>query len=114
MDVADIVAVIAGASLAVTVIVLLVRGSYQLGKLVDNQEQRIDNLVAKFDALETKFDARLDSDRRPQRDGYSNPANQQNPGRVGEPHPRRRWANRLHHPAVTKEGWRAIVGAHIA
>ena len=63
MDVADIVAVIAGASLAVTVIVLLVRGSYQLGKLVDkvdNQEQRIDNLVAKVDALETKFDARFD------------------------------------------------------
>lgn len=64
MSVAVVIAVIAGISLGVTVVVLLIRGSYQLGKLVnkvDTQETKIDNLEAKFDAkfdaLEARFDA---------------------------------------------------------
>ena len=58
-----IIAAIAGASLGVTLIVLLIRGTFQLGKLVnkvDNQETRIDNLVTKVDDLEAKFNARFD------------------------------------------------------
>jgi len=57
LSVAVVIAVIAGISLGVTVVVLLIRGSYQLGKLVnkvDTQEAKIDNLEAKFDA---RFDA---------------------------------------------------------
>lgn len=71
MGAAEIAVFIAGASFALTVIVLLVRGSYLLGKLinqVDNQEALIDNLDikvdkfdAKFDALEAKFDAKFDA-----------------------------------------------------
>ncbi len=64
MSPALVVAVIAGISLGVTVVVLLIRGSYQLGKLVNkvvNQEIKIDNLAAKVDSLETKFDARFDA-----------------------------------------------------
>lgn len=64
MSVAVAIAVIAGISLGVTVIVLLIRGSYRLGKLVnkvDTQETKIDNLEAKVDRLETKFDAMFDA-----------------------------------------------------
>ena len=64
MSPALVVAVIAGISLGVTVVVLLIRGSYQLGKLVnkvDNQETKIDTLAAKVDSLENKFDARFDA-----------------------------------------------------
>ncbi len=70
MSIAVVAAIIAGAGLGVTVVVLLIRGSFQLGKLVnkvDNQETRIDNLVTKVDDLEnkigdldTKFDAKFD------------------------------------------------------
>lgn len=64
MSVAVAIAVIAGISLGVTVIVLLIRGSYQLGKLVNNvdtQETKIDNLEVKVDRLETKFNAKFDA-----------------------------------------------------
>ena len=71
MSVAIIVAAIAGTSLAITLIVLLVRGIFHLGKLVnrvenlenrfDTLEARFDNLEAKFDALETKVDAKFDA-----------------------------------------------------
>ena len=73
--IAGISALIAGISLGVTVVVLLIRGGFQLGKLVsqvetqgakiDNLEVKMDNLEAKFDAkfdaLEAKFDARFDT-----------------------------------------------------
>ncbi len=55
-----IIAVIAGITLGVTVVVLLVRGSYQLGKLVnkvDNQEAKIDRLDTKIDRVDAKIDA---------------------------------------------------------
>ena len=65
-----IAAIIAGTGLGITVVVLLIRGSFQLGKLVnkvDNQEIRIDNLATKVGDLEnkisdldTKFDAKFD------------------------------------------------------
>ena len=71
MTVAAIIAVIAGISLGVTVVVLLIRGSYLLGKLVnrvENQDAKIDDLGTRTDSLgtridnlETKFDARFDS-----------------------------------------------------
>ena len=75
MTVAAVIAVIAGISLGVTVVVLLIRGSYLLGKLVsrvENQDAKIDDLGiriddlegkvdAKFDNLEAKFDARFDA-----------------------------------------------------
>ena len=64
MSVAVVIAVIAGISLGVTVVVLLIRGSYQLGKLVnkvDTQETKIDRLDAKVDHLEAKFDAKIDA-----------------------------------------------------
>ena len=58
-----IVAVIAGISLGVTVIVVLLRGAFQLGKLVNQvntQDASITRLSGKIDNLETKFDARFD------------------------------------------------------
>ena len=68
MSVAVVIAIIAGISLGVTVVVLLIRGSYQLGKLVnkvDTQEAKIDSVETKFDAkidaLEAKFDAKFDA-----------------------------------------------------
>ena len=68
-------AIIAGTGLAVTVIVVLVRASYQLGKLssqANNHEiairdlnGRVDHLDAKidakFDALDAKFEAKFDA-----------------------------------------------------
>ena len=59
MSVAAIVAVIAGASLGITLIVLLVRGIFHLGKLVsrvENQENRFDTLEARFERLEDRFE----------------------------------------------------------
>ena len=54
MTIPVIAIAIAGAGLAITVIVLLVRGSFLLGRLsrqVDSQESKIDTLDAKIDAL---------------------------------------------------------------
>ena len=54
------VAAIAGASLGITLIVLLVRGIFHLGKLVNrvaNLETRFDTLETRFGNLEDKFDA---------------------------------------------------------
>lgn len=75
MGLPETMAVIAGTGLAVTVIVLLVRASYQLGRLssqantheiaIRDLNGRVDHLDAKFDAkfdaLEAKFDARFDA-----------------------------------------------------
>ena len=71
MGLPETMALIAGAGLVVTVIVVLVRASYLLGNLsrqVDNQEtairnlnSRVDHLDAKIDALEAKFDAKFDA-----------------------------------------------------
>ena len=71
MSLPETMALIAGAGLAVTVIVVLVRASYLLGNLngqVSNQETairnlngRVDHLDAKIDALDTKFDAKIDA-----------------------------------------------------
>ncbi len=64
MTVAAIVAVLAGISLGVTVVVLLIRGSYLLGKLVnrvENQDTKIDDLGTRMDNLEAKLDARFDA-----------------------------------------------------
>ena len=68
-------AFIAGAGLAITVIVVLARASYQLGKLssqansheiaIRDLNGRVDHLDAKFetkiDALDAKIDARFDA-----------------------------------------------------
>ena len=68
-------AFIAGAGLAITVIVVLARASYQLGKLssqansheiaIRDLNGRVDHLNAKFeakiDALDAKIDARFDA-----------------------------------------------------
>ena len=54
MTIPVIAIILAGAGLAITVIVLLVRGSFLLGRLsrqVDSQEGKIDALDAKIDAL---------------------------------------------------------------
>lgn len=54
MTIPVIAVAIAGAGLAITLIVLLVRGSFLLGRLsrqVDSQESKIDTLDAKIDAL---------------------------------------------------------------
>ena len=54
MTIPDIAIAIAGAGLTITVVVLLVRGSFLLGRLsrqVDSQEAKIDVLSAKIDAL---------------------------------------------------------------
>ena len=71
MTVAAVIAVIAGISLGVTLIVLLVRGIFHLGKLTnrvehletrfDTLEGRFDNLESKFDALDAKTETRIDS-----------------------------------------------------
>ncbi len=58
-----IIAVIAGISLGVTVIVVLLRGAFQLGKLVNQvntQDASITTLSGKIDGLEAKHDARFD------------------------------------------------------
>ena len=57
-------ALIAGAGLAITVIVVLVRASYLLGNLsgqVANQETAIRNLNGRVDNLDAKIDARFDA-----------------------------------------------------
>ena len=54
MGVAEIAVFIAGATFALTVVVLMVRGSYQLGRLVnkvDNQEASINSLNGKIETL---------------------------------------------------------------
>ena len=64
MSPAVIIAVTAGVSLGVTVVVLLIRGSHLLGKLVnrvENQDAKIDNLGIRIDNLEAKVDARFES-----------------------------------------------------
>ena len=75
MGLPETMAVIAGTGLAVTVIVVLVRASYQLGRLssqansheiaIRDLNGRVDHLDAKFDAkfdaLEAKFDAKFDA-----------------------------------------------------
>lgn len=71
MTVPIIAIVIAGASLAITmaglaitVIVLLVRGGFLLGQLVqqvENLEEEVESHDAKIDALETKMDAKFDA-----------------------------------------------------
>ena len=71
MSPAIVIAVIAGVSLGITLIVLLVRGIFHLGKLAnrvehletrfDTLEGRFDNLETKFDALDAKTEARIDS-----------------------------------------------------
>ena len=56
MSPAVIISVIAGVSLGVTVVVLLIRGSYLLGKLVnrvENQDAKIDNLGTRIDRVTT-------------------------------------------------------------
>ena len=55
---------IAGTGLVITVIVLLVRGGFLLGRLVkqvDSHEAKIDALDAKTDALDAKIDAKFDA-----------------------------------------------------
>lgn len=57
-------AVIAGTGLAVTVIVVLVRASYQLGRLssqANNHEIAIRDLNGRVDHLDAKFDAKFDA-----------------------------------------------------
>ena len=71
MSPAVVIAIIAGVSLGITLIVLLVRGIFHLGKLVnrvehletrfDTLEGRFDNLETKFDALDAKTEARFDA-----------------------------------------------------
>ncbi len=63
MSVLAIIALIAGISLGVTAVVLLIRGGFQLGKLVsqvETQGTKIDSVEVKVDNLEAKFDARSD------------------------------------------------------
>ena len=57
-------ALIAGAGLAVTIIVVLARASYQLGKLssqANNHEIAIRDLNGKVDHLDSKFEAKFDA-----------------------------------------------------
>ena len=75
MGLPETMAFIAGAGLAITVIVVLVRASYQLGRLssqansheiaIRDLNGRVDHLDAKFDAkidaLDAKFDAKIDA-----------------------------------------------------
>ena len=68
MTIPVIAIAIAGAGLAITVIVLLVRGSFLLGRLAkqaDSNEAKIDALDvkidAKTDALDAKIDAKIDA-----------------------------------------------------
>ncbi len=64
MSPAVVIAVVAGISLGVTVIVVLLRGSFQLGKLVNQvntQDASIVNLNDKIDRLESKFDTKFDA-----------------------------------------------------
>ena len=58
MTIPVIIALIAGISLGVTVVVLLIRGSFQLGKLVnkvDNQETSIARLNGQIETLTAAF-----------------------------------------------------------
>ena len=60
MSPAIIIAAIAGASLGVTLIVLLIRGIFQLGKLfnkVENLENRFQGLENRFQGLENRFES---------------------------------------------------------
>jgi len=71
MTIPVIAVVIAGASVAltmvgllITVIVLLVRGGFLMGQLVrqvKDLEDKVEGHDAKFDALETKMDAKFDA-----------------------------------------------------
>ena len=57
-------ALIAGTGLAITVIVVLVRASYQLGKIssqANNHEIAIRDLNGKVDRLDTKFEAKFEA-----------------------------------------------------
>ena len=66
-----VIAIIAGISLGITVIAVLLRGAFQLGKLVNQVNTqdasinglsvKVDALETRFDALETKYDARFDT-----------------------------------------------------
>ena len=58
------IAVTAGISLGITVILVLLRGSFQLGKLVNQvntQDTSIVKLNDKIDHIETKFDSKFDA-----------------------------------------------------
>ena len=72
MTVAAIIAVIAGISLGVTVVVLLIRGSYLLGKLVN----RVENQDTKIDDLGTRNRDSLPSLRRRVAMVFQNPDDQ--------------------------------------
>ena len=75
MSLPETMALIAGAGLAITVIVVLARASYQLGQLssqansheiaIRDLNGRVDHLDAKFDAkfdaLDAKFEAKFDA-----------------------------------------------------
>ena len=64
MGIPETMAVIAGTGLAVTIIVVLVRASYQLGKLsslANNHEIAIRDLNGKVDHLDAKFEAKFDA-----------------------------------------------------
>lgn len=60
MTIPIIAVVIAGTGLAITVVVLLVRGSFMLGRLVkqvEGHDSKFDTLDAKIDVLDAKIDA---------------------------------------------------------
>ena len=64
MELPETMALIAGAGLAVTIIVVLARASYQLGKLssqANNHEIAIRDLNGKVDHLDSKFEAKFDA-----------------------------------------------------
>ena len=64
MEIPETMALIAGTGLAVTIIVVLVRASYQLGKLssqANNHEIAIRDLNGKVDHLDAKFEAKFDA-----------------------------------------------------
>ena len=64
MELPETMALIAGTGLAVTIIVVLVRASYQLGKLssqANNHEIAIRDLNGKVDHLDAKFEAKFDA-----------------------------------------------------
>lgn len=64
MELPETMALIAGIGLAVTIIVVLVRASYQLGKLssqANNHEIAIRDLNGKVDHLDAKFEAKFDA-----------------------------------------------------
>ena len=64
MELPETMALIAGTGLAVTIIVVLVRASYQLGKLssqANNHEIAIRDLNGKVDHLDAKFEAKFEA-----------------------------------------------------